>query len=214
MRETKTPQTMELIPGPAKRPEPDKGEAKVPAVKPGEATSPAAKVPEQAGDRPPAGGPTRLPKAPDSGDDRRAALWVLEHGGTVFVSRSGQQLDKEVNRPNELPKGRFYVLNVALDKARDVDDAGLTALEGLTNLTTLDLSNTAVTDRGIAKLRSLRVLKDLALRNTNISDGAISNLQRLDGLQFLSLEKTKITADGLRKLSSALPKCSISADDQ
>jgi hypothetical protein len=123
-------------------------------------------------------------------------------------------LDKEVHSPNELPKGRFYVLNVALDKARDVDDTGLTALEGLTNLTTLDLSNTAVTDRGIAKLRSLRVLKDLALRNTSISDGAISNLRSLDGLQFLSLEKTKITSEGLKKLSSALPKCNISADDQ
>ena len=56
-------------------------------------------------------------------------------------------------------------------------DAGLEHLKGLSNLRSLDLSNTGVTDAGLEHLKGLKSLRSLDLRHTKVSDEGVSRLQ-------------------------------------
>jgi Leucine-rich repeat (LRR) protein len=64
-----------------------------------------------------------------------------------------------------------------------VTDAGLRHLNGLTNLRSLNLSNTQVTNAGLEYLNGLSNLRDLDLRTANV------------------------TEEGAKKLQQALPNC-------
>jgi len=55
--------------------------------------------------------------------------------------------------------------------------AGLSALEGMTELHTLSLGNTAVSDAGLMHLRDLRNLATLVLRQTKVSRKGIAELR-------------------------------------
>jgi serine/threonine protein kinase len=214
--ETKIPPAKESIRPPEKLPEsvkekppePAKTEVKNPESKQGESASTVPKPPPDKMARPSELAPPR-PKPSGMSLDRRAALWVLDHGGEVVLQASNKRTSDRVRDRAKLPKARFDLVIVGLDKCKKVDDDGLSALEGLEQLTELDLSGTGVTDRGIAKLRTLRILSTLSLSNTAIGDEAVPALERLDGLQFLFLQNTKITSKGVQQLKKALPRCNI-----
>jgi serine/threonine protein kinase len=209
MPESKNPPAKETIPLPEKRPASGNTEMKSPAPGPDVSIPAETKIPSEGSVPPPDTRPVVPPKTPAPRDDRRAALWVIDCGGAVVVKRPGRPTGDEVRNRSDLPRGRFDVVMVGLEKCRKANDAGLAALEGLTELTELGLSGTSVTDRGIAKLRTLRALKNLSLSDTGISDGAIPDLKLLDGLRFLDLQNTKISSDGLQQLRAALPRCQI-----
>jgi serine/threonine protein kinase len=169
-----------------------------------------AKTASKTNDSPPETAPVKVMPRPVIAIDRRAAMWVIDCGGFVVLKRPGRETGDRVSNRDELPRGRFDVVQVNLRKKQKVDDEGLAALESLKELSTLDLSGTSVTDRGIAKLQSLRSLTILDVRDTAITDRAIADFRQLNGLQSLDLQNTKISPAGLQQIRAALPRCQIS----
>jgi hypothetical protein len=116
---------------------------------------------------------------------------------------------------------------------KQVDDAALRAISGLTHLEKLTLDNTQITDNSAGILRSMPALKSVSMRYTNISDrcaaqlavlpnlhsatltgtkitdAAVDDLAKQHALKELYIRWTKITNKGAARLAAALPKCAV-----
>jgi Leucine-rich repeat (LRR) protein len=90
-----------------------------------------------------------------------------------------------------------------------VGDAGLAHLRGLTRLTWLDLTDTQVTDAGLEHVGKLTKLKTLLLLNAKVTDEGLRHLKGLTELEFLALGRPQATKAGLDDLLQALPKLYI-----
>jgi serine/threonine protein kinase len=142
--------------------------------------------------------------------NRHAARWVIEHGGVLQLKVPGVSGPIQARSLRDVPIERFSIVLINLAKRQGVDAAGLAALEGLKDLTQLDLSGTAITDAAIAKLKGLRSLTTLILYdNADLTDAAIPDLKQLTGLKNLDLQNTKISRGGVAELRAALPNCKI-----
>jgi hypothetical protein len=119
--------------------------------------------------------------------------------------------------------------NLSLCRTR-VTDKGLARFAGCKNLKWLDLSFTGATDDGLKNFAANRNLKQLFLEGTHITaaslplistfslleeldlsrlpigDNDLAHLRSLKRLEELNAENTQITAEGLKKLRTALPK--------
>ncbi len=164
------------------------------------------------------------------GEPREAGVSILDAFSNPVVVRI--ESDKKKIDDNDLKKLRPIDrdLNLVLT-ATPVTDAGLKALEGMTNvrwlmlrktkitdegmrslkgmkLQELDLSDTPITDKGLEILGSMDFpqLKSLTLEGTDISDKGLSHLENLHSLEFIGLAKTKVTKNGARHLKSKLPE--------
>ncbi len=94
-----------------------------------------------------------------------------------------------------------------------IDDDGIEHLTGLKKLQSLNVAGTSITDAGLVHLVGLSQLQELALQDTSITDGGLATLANLQNLKALHLSGCKnITAEGVRKLQAALPKCWIGCD--
>jgi Leucine Rich repeat len=82
-----------------------------------------------------------------------------------------------------------------------VTDAGLKHLSGLTQLQGLNLYGTKVTDAGLKELAGLKRLQTLELSYTQVTDAGVKELARLKSLQWLTLFGTKVTDAGLKELA-------------
>jgi hypothetical protein len=155
-------------------------------------------------DHPPARIPTITAPAPvqspAADPDRRAAEWVLNLGGKVNLATGDGGTPREVTTRTALPKA-FRLQRVNLAGNRQVTDAGLAHLEGLTVLDLLWLSDTPVTDAGLAHLRGLGSLQLLNLGQTPITDKGLEHLHGLTGLQVLYLDGTQVGDAGLKQLA-------------
>jgi hypothetical protein len=77
-------------------------------------------------------------------------------------------------------------------------DAVLARLEGLTNLTHLDLHNTRVSDAGLAHLKGLTNLRELFLFGCpHVGDAGLANVGALTHLSVVDLNATRVTDAGL-----------------
>jgi Leucine Rich repeat len=83
---------------------------------------------------------------------------------------------------------------------KEVTDAGLEHLKGLTQLQRLVLHRTQVTDTGLEHLKGLIQLQTLDLSSSNVTDAGLENLKGLTQLQILVLDSTKVTDAGLEHL--------------
>ena len=81
-----------------------------------------------------------------------------------------------------------------------VNDESMKALEGLTELTEIDLSETSVTGIGMESLAKLPKLERLTLWRTKVDDAGVEHLGKINSLKRLSLQKTGITDAGLAHL--------------
>ena len=106
-------------------------------------------------------------------------------------------------------KGLAKLETLDLQNCRQITDAGLLHLKGLTNLTSLVLAGTRVTDTGMVHLKGLANLETLLLDNTKITNAGLVHLKGLAKLQTLNLRHTKVTDAGVAKLKQALPKCNV-----
>ena len=84
-------------------------------------------------------------------------------------------------------------------------DAGLEHLKGLTQLQSLDLTDTKVTDAGLEHLKGLTQLQSLNLMETEVTDAGLVHLKGLPQLQSLDLAQTKVTDAGLVHLEGVDP---------
>jgi hypothetical protein len=80
-----------------------------------------------------------------------------------------------------------------------IDDAGLAAFDDLSELVSLDLSETRVKGPGLASLAKLPRLGSLNLSRTQIDDDGLHHLAKLN-LQSLGLEETSVSDAGLAEL--------------
>ena len=93
---------------------------------------------------------------------------------------------------------------------RQITDAGLEHLSGLTPLRELYLQNTQVTDAGLSHLKRLGSLKSLDLMGTYITDGGLSHLAGMKNLKRVWLSNPPITDAGVNQLQKLLPMAEIS----
>jgi len=83
---------------------------------------------------------------------------------------------------------------------KQVTDAGLENLKGLTQLQGLNLGGTKVTDTGLENLKGLNQLQWLSLGGTKVTDAGLENLEGLNQLESLNIDVTEITDAGLEHL--------------
>lgn len=96
------------------------------------------------------------------------------------------------------------VISVDLD-GRDIRDEQLSQLAALSDLKSLNLSNTGITDVGLNHLANLKKLKFLYLFGTRLTDSGMPSIATLPRLEVLCLDSTEITDLGLKTLED-LPR--------
>jgi hypothetical protein len=93
-----------------------------------------------------------------------------------------------------------------------ISDEGVVPLCKMSQLDHLDLGGTNISNDSIARLAQLSHVSALGLYHTNIDDGCVDSLAKMPRLRWIGIYGTGVSADGLRRLSVALPKCHISYD--
>lgn len=179
------------VAAPAPAPAPAKPEAPKKAEKPAEVPLPkVAPAPKEAIDKLMAAGAQVMPLFGDS------ALLTVS-----FAHRGEPAGDKEIALLAGVAE-QCYALNLAGAKPTD---AGLAALEGLTNLAELHLERSTLTDAGLAHCKCLANLQYLNLYGTAITDAGLPNLKDLKHLQRLYLWQTKVSYDPAMALEKDTP---------
>ncbi len=107
--------------------------------------------------------------------DRRRSIFELTRAGATLV-REGKQ-------------AMVYAAVIEPDR---YDPELLDALNGLKNLTQVDLSGTKVTDDDLAKLVNNRMLLGIGLNHTDITDAGLQALDDLPYLNYVEAEGTSI----------------------
>jgi Leucine-rich repeat (LRR) protein len=146
----------------------------------------AIKLPGEAGKAAPPPPPSPPPPGPPrlvSADESVKAVEKL--GGSIFRD------ERAAGKP---------VMEVHLS-TRNVTDADLKDLAGLTDMKKLYLNATKVTDAGLKDLAPLKALQKLSLASTKVTDAGLKELAPLQELRQLDLEATLVQGPGLKDLA-------------
>jgi serine/threonine protein kinase len=140
---------------------------------------------------------SKLPAADPGRADRHAAEWVLKLGGQVELAPEDGGPAIELSQQATLPATSFFVQRIRLVANKQVTDASLENLKGLTRLQSLWLPETRITDAGLVHVRGLIRLQGINLVQTSISDRGLEQLHGLKDLEALYLDGTGVTDGGL-----------------
>jgi serine/threonine protein kinase/Leucine-rich repeat (LRR) protein len=135
--------------------------------------------------------------------DRRVAQWAMSIEGQIRIRESGQERD--IHTLKNLPAGQFQVVGINVQGVKQVTDAGLLHLEGLTNLRYLNMEATPVSDDGLEHLQGLANLAELRLQFTRVTDDGLAHLKGLKNLISLNLHGAGVNGAGVVHLKG-LPK--------
>ena len=80
----------------------------------------------------------------------------------------------------------------------NVTDAGLSHLQRLTNLQTLNLGPSKIGDAGLRHLSNLKQLQILNLSGTRVGDNGLAQLRGLNKISVLYLAHTRVTSTGMK----------------
>lgn len=69
----------------------------------------------------------------------------------------------------------------------------------------LDLDHTVVSDKGLTALENLKYLESINLYGTQVSDASISSLAKIKSLKRVYLWQTKFSETGVAKLKKMRP---------
>jgi hypothetical protein len=94
----------------------------------------------------------------------------------------------------------------------DFADADVAALKDLRGLDQLGLIDTQITDAGLAPLKQSELTWLRLVRNIHLTDKALDQLKTLEGVKYLEVTECRFSAEGVRKLAVALPKCTLESD--
>jgi mono/diheme cytochrome c family protein len=122
-----------------------------------------------------------------------------------FTSSAATTTDQQIELLEKVAP-QVYDLNLAGTK---LTDAGLKALDGMTNLHRLHLEKTAVTDKGLSHLKNLATLEYLNLYHTDVTDAGLEQVQALKNLKHIYLWQSKVSDSGAEALKKALPAASV-----
>lgn len=102
------------------------------------------------------------------------------------------------------------VRSITLAQAIKIQDEDLKYLSNLSNLQSLDLSETKITGEGFKHLNNLPSLGNIDLTASKVTDKSIQELKKFKTLKLIILCKTKVTQKGVKMLKKELPDCDIS----
>jgi RNA polymerase sigma factor (sigma-70 family) len=141
----------------------------------------------------------------------RTAAWVVKLGGRVERDVVSINLVATAVTDDDLKMlSAFPSLQTVHLHHNQIGDAGVANMQGLKNLTTLDLFDTRVTDAGLVHLAEwMPYLQWLDLNDTKITDAGLRHLKGLKHLRRLDVRKTNVTEAGVEELRRALPGAEI-----
>ncbi len=140
--------------------------------------------------------------------DRVAAEYTLAVGGRLKVAGS----DRFITAAAELPSTAFTLVEVEIaggNGSTAVTDMGLKCFKECKTLTHLTLGGSQVTDEGLDCFDDCEDLARLSVRGTSITDKSLEELEDRKRLTSLDATNTQVTAQGVAKLATALPHCTI-----
>lgn len=149
-----------------------------------------------------------------------------------------RQLEQfSISKPNYHGAGLEHFKNLTMLNLANcsIDDEDMSRIGAMSNLVYLDLSGTRVTDAGLAQLAQLQRLEHLYLPaqttdagvrhlaglnrlhklnliKSQVTDETLVTLQHLTSLSDVHLNQTAVSAEGVRRLSAALPRSAIYQD--
>jgi Leucine-rich repeat (LRR) protein len=165
--------------------------------------------------------------------DRKAAEWLIARGAKFGYTDARSYHQIEAGELPVLPAGDLVLNSFKLVGGQLRSDEELARFRGLEFLSTIVLTDTAVsndgvkylaalpkldklylsrtkiTDIGLEHLRNATGLTTLHINETAVSDAGLVHLKNCKKLKVLWLQKTKVTAAGIDSLKKALPNCTI-----
>ena len=138
-----------------------------------------------------------------TGDDRKAAEWVLSVGGIIRIQGS----DQMILDVTELPRGKFEITGVYLEFTSTNRPKGpidnFLPLAGLKGLTRLNVRNVPMTDAHWEILPSLPSLQAFMAERTGVTDAVFAVLAATQ-IKILDLNyETSVTGEGMEALRAA-----------
>ena len=131
--------------------------------------------------------------------NRRAAEWALRLDGQVRIRIAQSEIDIAIL--NELPPVPFLVVSVSTNY-KPIGDIDLVNLTGLTELRTLDLTDSLITGDGLSHLRQSKKLESLVLQNSGkCTSQAMPYVAMFRELKHLNLSATATKGRGLEHLA-------------
>jgi len=138
--------------------------------------------------------------------DRGLSTIASSMGNLNFISLAGTN----VSNLGLLTLANLRILKTLnLARLSLIGDRGMAVLPQLKHLQVLRLADDNITDAALANLVSAKNLTSLDLSGTSVSDATVDKLASMRALRQLNVNNTKITADGYKRLKSALPNCTI-----
>lgn len=135
----------------------------------------------------------------DVGDDALKSLAGLTNLKSLYFSRT-RITSQGLDALRELSNLTF----LSLQHCRQITDAGLASVSGLSKLKALDLADTQITDAGLKSLKPLRNLELLNLNGTQVSAAGLRELE-LASLKQLELQSTAMDDGGMDILKRVSP---------
>lgn len=150
--------------------------------------------------------------------DGKAAEWVLECGGIVYLRDTANQTPvpppnglpdgwalppdvREATTTRDLPAGKFRVVAIRLPDCKAVTADGMGCLVGLTDLVWLDLFETQVSEEGLVHIGTLKNLRWLGLQRTGVKKDWLTPLRNLTELRELRLGDTGLENEALEHVA-------------
>jgi hypothetical protein len=141
-------------------------------------------------------------RQPLAGQDAEKVISLMKERGIASVLAAGHMTDGLLARICDLD----HVTRLELQGSKQLTDAGMTHLAGLTRLHYLDLSGSRISDLGLEVLRQLPELKTFKLYHQGgVSDAGVANLAHCHHLERVELMGTR-TGDGAIKALTGKPK--------
>ena len=130
------------------------------------------------------------PAAATSSVDRRAAAWVLAHGGSCMIVGVESQKNASLKPGDELPKGPISL--VVVTGAATMKNTDLENLAGLENITRLYLAYSSVDNDAIPQVARLKSLLAITCNQTSIRSTALTEARPLPFLTELGIGRDQV----------------------
>jgi hypothetical protein len=136
------------------------------------------------------------------------AVAILVSLGLSRVEEQRRVADKEHERLSTIAKrfnGEIAVEQrkvTAVVLGQRAKDSDLEQFLECTDITFVDLSQSAITDSGVAKLNHFPMTTTLNLSNTQVTDAGLATLHVLHDLDWLELNDTKVVGSGFAEMNA------------
>ena len=138
---------------------------------------------------------------PAAGDARQIAAYFLGLGGTVKARVSIQTTEFPLTNAAALPTDSFVVTDIRLTGLKNITDAQLAPLRGLTTVHTLYLNGMNITDAAFVNLQGMTGLETLNLSGSpQLGDRALLPIGQLTSLTSVTFNSMQISDAGLGQL--------------